>query len=109
MLCLSWKSGLVADCGNIDKSGTSPSLFFFSVITDESAFMDLQLITEFCLCGGMYGLRNTESHLGCDAASYGKWFFTFQRKMKVKHSSTMLGSTYRAIQHLVPDDQSCMS
>jgi len=73
---------------------------------DESTFMDLQLITESCLFGGMYGMRITESHLGCDAASYGKWFFTFQRKMKGKHPSTVLGSTYRVIQQLVPNDQS---
>jgi hypothetical protein len=38
-------------------------------------------ITESCSYCGMYGLRITDSHLGCDAVSCGKWFLTFQRKM----------------------------
>jgi len=80
----------------------------FLVIMHESSVMDLQLIAESCLRGDMYGLRITESHLGCDAASYSKWFFTFQRKMKVTHSFTVLGSTCRVIQRLVPNDQSRM-
>jgi len=29
----------------------------FLVIMDESTFMGLKLITESCLCGGMYSLR----------------------------------------------------
>ena len=67
------------------------------------------LITEPFLHVGMYGMRITGSHLGCDAASYGKWFFTFQRKTKATHSLTVLGSTHRVIQQLVPNDQSRMS
>jgi hypothetical protein len=51
----------------------------------------------------MCGLRITESHLRCDAASYGKWCFTFQREMEVTHSFMVSGSTYRVIQQLIPN------